>query len=82
MRTPEQVQEIVRLLLEEYPLADCTLGVYLIHPLMINLLEILGIAVTPQAPVSSLLVLLAVLAVSCFALVFVTKRIPIVRKLL
>ena len=25
MRTPEQVQEIVRLLLEEYPLADCTL---------------------------------------------------------
>lgn len=25
MRTPQQVQEIVRLLLEEYPLADCTL---------------------------------------------------------
>ena len=25
MRTPEQVQEIVRLLLEKYPLADCTL---------------------------------------------------------
>ena len=25
MRTPEQVSEIVRLLLEEYPLADCTL---------------------------------------------------------
>ena len=25
MRSPEQVQEIVRLLLEEYPLADCTL---------------------------------------------------------
>ena len=25
MRTPEQVQEIVKLLLEEYPLADCTL---------------------------------------------------------
>ena len=25
MRTPEQVSEIVRLLMEEYPLADCTL---------------------------------------------------------
>ena len=25
MRTQEQVNEIVRLLLEEYPLADCTL---------------------------------------------------------
>ena len=25
MRTPEQVQEIVRLLLEEYPEASCTL---------------------------------------------------------
>ena len=63
-------------------LADCTLGVYLLHPLMINLLELLGIAVTPQAPVSSLLALLAVLAVSCFALTALAKRIPIVRKLL
>jgi len=63
-------------------LSDCTLGVYLIHPMMINLLEKLGIVITPKAPVSGLLALFAVLAVSCFALVAVAKRIPFVKKLL
>ena len=55
---------------------------YLIHPLMINVLEKLGIVITQEAPVSGLLILLAVLALSCFALVFAAKRIPLVRKLL
>jgi hypothetical protein len=32
--------------------------------------------------VSGLLILCAVLAVSCFALVFIAKRIPVVKKLL
>ena len=63
-------------------LSDCTLGVYLIHPLMINVLEVLGIAIVPEALVSSLLAQLAILAISCFALVAVAKRIPILRKLL
>lgn len=63
-------------------LSDCTLGVYLIHPMMINLLEKLGLVISPQAPVSGLAALFAVLAVSCFALVAVAKRIPFVRKLL
>ena len=63
-------------------LSDCTLGVYLIHPMMINLLEKLGIVIRPEAPVSGLLALFAVLAVACFAVVAVAKRIPLVRKLL
>jgi len=63
-------------------LSDCTLGVYLIHPMMINLLEKLGMTISPEAPVSGLLILFAVLAVSCFAAVAVAKRIPFVRKLL
>lgn len=63
-------------------LSDCTLGVYLIHPLMINALEVLGIAASPVAPVSSLLAQLVVLAIACFALVAVAKRIPLLRKLL
>ena len=63
-------------------LADCTLGVYLIHPLMINVLELVGLGTRPSAPVSSLVLLCVVLAVSCFALVFAAKRIPLVKKLL
>lgn len=63
-------------------LADCTLGVYLIHPMMINLLELAGLGISENAPVSGLLILCTVLAVSCFALVFIAKRIPVVKKLL
>lgn len=63
-------------------LADCTLGVYLIHPMMINLLERLGLAVTPAAPVSGLAVMFFALSISCFALVYIAKRIPGIRRLL
>lgn len=63
-------------------LADCTLGVYLIHPLMINILERFGLTVTPEAPFSGLLILFVSLAVVCFALVFLAKKIPVIRKLL
>jgi len=63
-------------------LADCTLGVYLIHPMMINLLELAGLGISQASPVSGLLILCAALAVSCFALVFIAKRIPIINKLL
>lgn len=63
-------------------LADCTLGVYLIHPLMINVLELLGFGISADAPVSGLVLLCVLLAISCFALVFIAKRIPIVRKIM
>ena len=63
-------------------LADCTLGVYLIHPMMINLLEKLGLEITSATPVSGLLIMFAVLAVSCFALVYMAKCIPGIKKLL
>lgn len=63
-------------------LADCTLGVYLIHPMMINVLELAGLGISADAPVSGLLVLCLVLALSCFALVYIAKRIPIIRKLM
>ena len=63
-------------------LADCTLGVYLIHPMMINLLEMLGLGIKQSAPVGGLMLLCFVLSISCFALVYIMKRIPIVRKLL
>ena len=65
-----------------HTLADCTLGVYLIHPMMINVLELAGLGVSRDAPVKGLLIMCTVLALSCFALVFTAKRIPIIRKLL
>lgn len=68
----------VKLLTE---LSACTLGVYLMHPLMINVLERFGLAPTPLAPVSSLLVFYLVLALSCFALAFVLRKIPLVKRL-
>ena len=62
-------------------LAACTLGVYLIHPLMINVLERFGLRVTPAAPLSSLFVFYAALAVSSFAPVFVLRRVPGLKRL-
>lgn len=63
-------------------LADATLGVYLIHPLMINVLERVGLAVTPEAPVLSLLGFFAVLSVVCFAIALAARWIPGLRKIM
>ncbi len=63
-------------------LADATLGVYLIHPLLINVFERFGFAPKPAAPVLSLLGFWAALAAVCFALVPVLRRLPLVRRIL
>ncbi len=63
-------------------LADATLGVYLIHPLLIKVFERFGFAPTPAAPVLSLLGFWAVLAAVCFALVLLLRRLPLVRRIL
>lgn len=63
-------------------LADCTLGVYLLHPMLINILELLGLPITLNRPVSSLLVFTAVLAAVCFAMTALGRRVPVIRKLL
>ncbi len=63
-------------------LSDATLGVYLIHPLLINLLERVGIAVTGNAPLASLLGVFAVLAVLSFAFALIGRRIPLLRRIL
>lgn len=63
-------------------LADCTLGVYLLHPMLINILQALGLPMTLTRPMSSLLVFTVVLAAACFALTAAGKRIPLLRKLI
>ena len=62
-------------------IAACTLGVYLIHPLMLNVFERVGLAVTPAAPVSSLLLVYAALAAVCFALVFMLRKVPVLKRI-
>ena len=62
-------------------LSACTLGVYLLHPLMINLLEHVGLTVTPAAPISSLLLFYAALALTCFAMVFILRRVPVLKRI-
>ena len=63
-------------------LADATLGVYLIHPLLIHVLERVGLAVTPAAPVLGLLGFFLLLAVLCFTLVLIARKIPLLRRIL
>ena len=63
-------------------LSDATLGVYLIHPLVLNVFERFGLAVTRRAPMSSLLMVCVLLTLSCFALVLAARRVPLLRRLL
>ena len=63
-------------------LSDCTLGVYLLHPLMLNVLERFGIAVGLDHPIGSLLGVSALCAVVCFAVSYIAKKIPVIRNLL
>ena len=63
-------------------LADATLGVYLLHPLLIKVLGRAGLAVTPAAPVGSLLGFFVLLALVCFALALIARRLPLLRRIL
>lgn len=63
-------------------LADASLGVYLIHPMVLNVLERFGIRVTPAAPVVSLVGVFLLLAIVCFAFTLIARRIPGLRRIL
>ena len=52
------------------------------HPMMLNVLERFGLRVTPAAPVASLLGVFLILAVLCFALTLIARRIPGLRRIL
>lgn len=62
--------------------ADATLGVYLIHPAVIEGVERFGLCVTRDAPVLSLLGFFALLTVLCFAAALVGKRLPGIKRVL
>ena len=65
-----------------HQLSDCTLGIYLLHPLMLNVLERFGVAVSLDRPIGSLLGVAALCAVLCFAVSYIAKKIPLIRNLL
>lgn len=63
-------------------LADCTMGVYLLHPMLINILEVLGLHMTLEMPLLSILGFTAVLALVCFGLAAIGRKIPLIKKLI
>ena len=63
-------------------LADATLGIYLLHPMLINILQLLGLNMSLDRPVLSVLGFTAVLALVCTLLALAAKKMPLIRKLL
>ena len=63
-------------------LSDATLGVYLVHPLMLEALSRVGLAVTPEAPVLTLCAVFLAAAVLCFAFALIARRVPVVKQIL
>ena len=61
-------------------LADCTLGVYLVHPLLVKVLERLGLTVRMEHPVAGLLGLGAAVMLLSLALIYAVKKIPFVKR--
>ncbi len=62
-------------------LSDCTLGVYLVHPMVIAVLNRLGFGVRGDSAVGDMLLFLPALSVICFAGTWLAKKIPILRKI-
>ena len=63
-------------------LADATLGIYLLHPMLINIFQRLGLNMSLDRPVSGLLIFTAALALICTLLALAAKKLPLARKLL
>ena len=56
------------------PALHCTLGVYLLHPLMLNMLERLGVAVGLEQPIGWRRGVAAPCAVLCFAVSYIAEK--------
>ena len=49
---------------------------------MLNVFERVGLAVTPASPILSLLGVYVCLAAACFALVFILRKVPVLKRVL
>ena len=62
-------------------LSGCTLGVYLLHPFVLESLGRMEITVNDYSPFVGLPLLFALIVVPCFAVIFLIRRIPGLRKI-
>lgn len=63
-------------------LADCSFGIYLIHPVLMNFLyKFMGWQPIMFNPVISILVFCMAFIVPCHITVWIAKKIPVVRRL-
>ena len=63
-------------------LSDATLGVYLVHPMLIGIVEKTGLLPENMEPLLRLTLLFLILVALSFPLVMLAKKIPLVRKLM
>ena len=62
--------------------ADCTLGVYLLHPMVLNVLKRLGLVVRPEHVLGDTALRYVLLVALTFPVAWLLRRIPGIRKLL
>ena len=62
-------------------LAETTLGIYLIHPMVLGRLSKMGLNVRSFNPLLSVPVVVMITAIICFICVSIMKKIPIIRKM-
>ena len=63
-------------------LSDATLGVYLVHPMLIGIVEKTGLLPENMDLLLRLTLLFLILVATSFPLVMLAKKIPLVRKLM
>lgn len=61
-------------------LSDCTLGVYLLHPMVKSVFEKFGIAASTAHPVLTLLGLALLLTAVSFGITAIAKKIPLIKR--
>ncbi len=59
-----------------YRLSQCSLGVILLHPFVMSVLDILGIHTSFTHPILAVPIVWLVVCVICFAVIYVLRRIP------
>lgn len=61
-------------------LSDATLGVYLIHPLIIGILKHIGFFSLPVGTITQSTLLLITLTIVCFTFTLLAKQVPIIKR--
>lgn len=63
-------------------IADCTLGVYLLHPMLLNVFKQLGLVIRPEHVLGDTALRYVLLVAAAFPAAWLLRRVPGIRKLL